>query len=268
MTEGSFLQNIVELKRERIAPLLAQFDGDALRQQALAARRDQPAHRLRAALADNSRVNCIAEFKRASPSKGGINAQADPAHIARAYEAGGAAAISVLTEEDRFLGSIDDLRAVRAAVNVPVLRKDFIFEPAQVYESAIIGADALLLIVAMLDDHALSDLRALTEDVLGLDALVEVHTAEEMERAGRCGATIIGVNNRNLHTFEVSLETSLQLINNAPPGAILISESGLRDAADLRRLRVAGFNGFLIGESLMRAADPAAALRTLLKSDK
>lgn len=264
MTNVSFLQQIIDLKRERIASLIAESKGDALRQKAFAARNSRTAQSLRAALSDQARINCIAEFKRASPSKGGIRLHADPVQIARAYEAGGAAAISVLTEEDRFLGSIADLQAVRAAVNIPVLRKDFIFDPAQVYESAIIGADALLLIVAALDDETLHGLRELTEEVLGLDALVEVHTAEEMARARRCGATIIGINNRNLHTFEVSLETSLRLIGDAPPGAILISESGLRDGNDLRRLRAAGFSGFLVGESLMRSADPAAALGALL----
>jgi indole-3-glycerol phosphate synthase len=218
----------------------------------------------RRSLSDEKSIKIIAEFKRASPSKGDINGEADPVAIARAYEAGGAAAISVLTEEDKFLGSPADLSAVRAATHLPVLRKDFIFAVEQVYETALMGADALLLIVAALDDATLISLRALTEDELGLDALVEVHTAEEMRRARNCRARIIGVNNRDLHTFRVSLDTSVALAALAPPGVTLISESGLQTSADLRRLREVGYGGFLIGENLMRAADPAAALRSLL----
>jgi len=171
-------------------------------------------------------------------------------------------AMSVLTEEDYFAGSLDDLRQVKAAVELPVLRKDFIVDEYQVYESAAAGADAILLIVAALDDELLSRLRRLAEDELGMDALVEVHTSEEMKRAEACGARLIGVNNRDLRTFAVSLETSLSLAREAPSEALLISESGLKHAADLQRLYEAGYGGFLIGETLMRADDPAAALRS------
>jgi indole-3-glycerol phosphate synthase len=188
-------------------------------------------------------------------------------NVAHAYEAGRAAAMSVLTEEDFFSGSLDDLREVKRAVALPVLRKDFIFEEYQVYESAAAGADALLLIVAALDDELLSRLRRLAEDELGMDALVEVHTSDEMKRATACGASLIGVNNRDLRSFEVSLETSLSLAREAPEGALLISESGLRDFRDLRRLHDAGYRGFLIGETLMRSEDPADALRQLLRQD-
>ncbi|HEX6649292.1 MAG TPA: indole-3-glycerol phosphate synthase TrpC [Pyrinomonadaceae bacterium] len=212
----------------------------------------------------NDSINIIAEFKRRSPSKGIIRADANPTEIAQSYEAGGAVAISVLTEEDYFDGSLEDLRNVKAAVNLPVLRKDFIFDEYQVYESAAAGADALLLIVAALDDETLSRLRRLAEDDLGIDALVEVHTSDEMKRAAACCAKLIGVNNRDLRTFDVSLETSLSLATLAPPGAVLISESGLHNAADLKRLRDAGYCGFLIGETLMRAANPELALRSLL----
>jgi len=206
-------------------------------------------------------INIIAEFKRRSPSKGMIREGANPIEMARAYQAGGAVAMSVLTEEDYFAGSLDDLRQVKAAVELPVLRKDFIVDEYQVYESAVAGADAILLIVAALDDELLLRLRRLAEDELQMDALVEVHTSDEMKRAAACGAKLIGVNNRDLRTFAVSLETSLSLAREAPSEALLISESGLNSAADLQRLYEAGYRGFLIGETLMRADDPAAALR-------
>ena len=207
-------------------------------------------------------INIIAEFKRRSPSKGTIREGANPIDVARAYQAGGAVAMSVLTEEDYFAGSLDDLRQVKSAVDLPVLRKDFIVDEYQVYESAAAGADAILLIVAALDDELLFRLRQLAEDELGMDALVEVHTSDEMKRAAACDAKLIGVNNRDLRTFEVSLETSLRLAREAPSDALLISESGLKHSTDLQRLRDAGYRGFLIGETLMRADDPAAALRS------
>ena len=170
--------------------------------------------------------------------------------------------MSVLTEEDYFAGSLDDLRQVKSTVDLPVLRKDFIVEEYQVYESAAAGADAILLIVAALDDEVLLHLRRVAEDELQMDALVEVHTSDEMKRAAACGARLIGVNNRDLRTFEVSIETSLRLAREAPADALLISESGLKQSADLQRLHDAGYRGFLIGETLMRADDPAAALRS------
>jgi indole-3-glycerol phosphate synthase len=218
-------------------------------------------HAFRRALQKDG-INIIAEFKRRSPSKGMIREDANPIEIARAYETGGAVAMSVLTEEDYFAGSLDDLREVKSTVDLPVLRKDFIVDEYQVYESAIAGADAILLIVAALDDESLARLRRLAEDELQMDALVEVHTSDEMKRAVACGAKLIGVNNRNLRTFEVSLETSLSLTLEAPSEALLISESGLNNSADLRRLYNAGYRGFLIGETLMRAHDLATALRS------
>jgi indole-3-glycerol phosphate synthase len=226
------------------------------------ARRNATPHALSKALRRDG-INVIAEFKRRSPSKGIIRPDADLLQIVRSYEAGGAAAISVLTEEDYFSGSLDDLRTVKASISLPVLRKDFVFEEYQVYESAAAGADAILLIVAALDDELLLNLRRLAEDELGLDALVEVHTSEEMRRAMDCGAKLIGVNNRDLRTFEVSLETSLSLASDAPSEALLVSESGLRTREDLRRLHAAGFRGFLIGETLMRAEEPQQALRNV-----
>jgi indole-3-glycerol phosphate synthase len=193
-----------------------------------------------------------------------IRADANLSQIVESYEAGGAVGISVLTEEDYFDGSLDDLKTVKTIVDLPVLRKDFVFDEYQVYESAAAGADAILLIVAALDDETLSRLRRVAEDQLGMDALVEVHTSEEMKRAVASGATLIGVNNRDLRTFEVSLQTSLSLAHEAPSDALLISESGLRAPDDLRRLREAGYHGFLIGETLMRAENPEDALRNFV----
>jgi indole-3-glycerol phosphate synthase len=258
------LGEIIASKRVRLAEAKAARGLESLRAAAFEVRAKARPHALRRALEDEGRVNIIAEVKRASPSLGMIRVDAEPARIARRYEAGGAAAISVLTEEDRFRGSLDDLRAVRAAVGVPLLRKDFIFEEYQLYEAAGAGADALLLITAALDDETLTRLRRITEDELGMDALVEVHTKEEMARAVLCGAELIGVNNRDLRTFKVSLDTSVELINAAPPDALCISESGLRTPDDLRRLRSLGYRGFLIGETLMRADRPEETLRALL----
>ncbi|HEY2962848.1 MAG TPA: bifunctional indole-3-glycerol-phosphate synthase TrpC/phosphoribosylanthranilate isomerase TrpF [Pyrinomonadaceae bacterium] len=256
------LAEIISKKRERVEESKRTVPLERVRSDAFVKRHVSTPHALRRALQADG-INVIAEFKRRSPSKGLIRADADLAWLVQSYERGGAAAISVLTEEDYFDGSLDDLRAVKQAVDLPVLRKDFVFDEYQVYESAAAGADALLLIVAALDDGQLAALRRLAEDELGMDALVEVHDAHEMDRAVKCGARIIGVNNRNLRTFEVSLETSVQLVPLAPGEALLVSESGLNEPGDLQRLREHGFHGFLIGESLMRAYRPARKLREL-----
>ena len=249
------LSEIIGKKRERVAAAKERAPIDNV------PRRENP-HALSAALRAEG-INIIAEFKRRSPSKGVIRADANLSQIVKSYEAGGAIGISVLTEEDYFDGSLDDLRTVKTTVSLPVLRKDFVFDEYQVYESAAAGADAILLIVAALDDETLSRLRRVAEDELGIDALVEVHSSEEMKRAIISGAILIGVNNRDLRTFEVSLQTSLSLAREAPSDALLISESGLRGPDDLRRLREAGYHGFLIGETLMRADNPEQALRDL-----
>lgn len=259
----NFLSEIISSKRQRVEQAKQLVSLDQIHAMAQQARANTKPHAFVKALADEQRVNIIAEFKRRSPSKGDIRKGADPLTTAQAYEAGGAAAVSVLTEEDYFGGSLDDLRSIRQSISLPLLRKDFIFEEYQVYESAASGADALLLIVAALDDDALIRLRRLAEDELEMDALVEVHTAAELRRAGDCGARFIGVNNRNLQTFEVSLETSVQLTALAPD-ALLISESGIESRADLNLLRSLGYRGFLIGESLMRAEDSEVALRAFL----
>ena len=265
MKRQNFLRDIVDLKRAQLESSRANASIARLRALALAARGGARRHALRRALNVSNRINVIAEIKRASPSKGEIRQGIVPEEMARAYFRGGAVAVSVLTEESYFDGSLDDLRAVRNAVNLPVLRKDFIIDEFQLYETAEAGADALLLIAAILSDEQLSRFRRTTEEELGMDALVEVHSSEEMRRAQLSGATLIGVNNRNLGTFEVSLDTSMNLARECPEGAILISESGLSASEDLRTLHEYGYKGFLIGEAFMRATDPAAALQILLR---
>ena len=260
---SDLLTTILEAKRTRLTSEKKLKPIDSVRSDAFAVRAEATSHLLRTALSRPNRFNVIAEFKRRSPSKGVIREGASPSAVARAYEAGGAVAVSVLTEKDYFDGSLKDLGLVREAVSLPILRKDFIFDEYQVYESAAVGADAVLLIVAALNDESLVQLRELAENELGLDALVEVHTEEEMRRALASGATLIGVNNRDLKTFQVSLDTSIELAEAAAPETILVSESGLHTRDDLRRLSDAGFSGFLIGESLMREDDPAKALRLL-----
>jgi indole-3-glycerol phosphate synthase len=259
-----FLTAIIEKKKARLQISQEGTTTATERARAIDARLQRKPHALLEALVHGPGINIIAEIKRASPSRGEINADFDLAERAQAYQRGGAIAISILTEEDYFQGSLDDLRVVRQAVSLPLLRKDFIIDEFQIYESAASGADAVLLIVAALSDEALRNLRSIAEDELGMDALIEVHTRDELRRASDCGATLIGVNNRDLHTFEVSLETSAQLIQEAPRDVICISESGLYTAEDLRRLKESGYKGFLIGEALMRAEDPAVVLNELL----
>ena len=214
-----------------------------------------------AALASHSPA-IIAEIKKASPSKGVLSADFDPARIAAQYAAGGAAALSVLTDESFFQGGLADLRAARAATRLPALRKDFTIDPIHVLEAAANGADAILLIAAILTEREIRDFRE-SAARYGMAALVEVHSRAELDAAIAAGATLIGVNNRNLSTFEVTLETSLALAPHMPSGAILVSESGIREARDIARLREAGYAAFLVGERLMRSPDPAAALREL-----
>jgi indole-3-glycerol phosphate synthase len=218
--------------------------------------------RFRAAL-ERPAVNVIAECKRRSPSRGVLRDQYDPAAIASGYAAAGAAAISVLTEPTFFDGSLDHLRAVRAVVDVPLLRKDFVVSEYQLFEARIAGADAILLIVAALAPEELVHLlRRAT--ALGLDALVEVHTTAELEVALAAGATIIGVNNRNLRTLAVDVSASESIIERMPHGVVAISESGLKSAAELRHLRALGYRAFLIGERFMTKPDPGAELRGLI----
>ncbi len=208
-------------------------------------------------------LRVIAELKRASPSRGLLRQHYRRREIAQGYVTGGASAVSVLTEEHYFLGSTQDLTEVRQAVEVPVLRKDFILDSYQVYESVAAGADALLLIVAALPDPDLQSFLDLSNK-LRIAALVEVHTEEEVERAAAAGAKIIGVNNRDLKTLGVSLETSLRLRQKLPQGCIAVSESGIKTAEDLHRIKDAGFNAVLMGERLMAQPDPGRCLQELL----
>jgi len=214
-------------------------------------------------LAPVSHIKVIAEVKRASPSRGDMAAIADPAALAAVYEASGASVISVLTEERRFKGSLDDLRAVRSRVNIPVLRKDFISIPYQVYEARAAGADLALLIVAALEPRELKDLYSLITD-LGMTALVEAHTADEVDRAVNLGASLIGVNARDLNTFELDRDLFGTVVDRIPPGVIRVAESAVRTAADVAHYRAAGADAVLVGEALV-TSDPAVTLTSFLE---
>ncbi len=220
-----------------------------------------PARDFRAALLSREPA-IIAEVKQASPSQGTFVSNFDPAGIAQMYELGGAAALSVLTDQEFFRGSLGDLKAARAAVQVPVLRKDFTIDEIHVVEAAAHGADAILLIAAILEESQMRRFRELAARYQ-MAALVEVHNAAELESALASGAEIIGVNNRNLHTFEVSLETSLELAARIPSGVVKVTESGVHSRADVERLQTAGYRAFLVGEHLMKSSDPVQALRAL-----
>jgi indole-3-glycerol phosphate synthase len=222
-----------------------------------------PVRSLARALRRPGQLACIAEFKRRSPSAGWIAETADPAALARAYAAGGAGALSVLTDGPFFGGAVSDLVAARDACELPVLRKDFIVDRHQIVEARAIGADAILLIVAALSDQALGSLLAAAREV-GVEALVEAHDEDEARRAVAAGAAIVGINNRDLRTFTVDRDLACRLRPLVPADRIVVAESGIRDAADTARLRAAGIDAMLVGEALMRAPDPAAALRALV----
>jgi indole-3-glycerol phosphate synthase len=256
---GTVLDRIVEARRAAIAHRKKSVPETVLR---FGVKQAQPVRDFGAALARDS-LNVIAELKKASPSRGLIRADFDPVALAKSLEIAGAAAISVLTEEEFFQGDLKHMRDARAAIGLPVLRKDFIVDPWQVWEARATNADSFLLIVAALDDARLGELLALGRE-LGMEPLVEVHTHEELTRAMAVGARILGVNNRNLRTLEVRVETSYELIEAIPEECIAVCESGLRTYEDLTRLRAAGFDAFLIGEHLMAQPDPASALRVLL----
>jgi indole-3-glycerol phosphate synthase len=226
-----------------------------------AAGRQEPARDFLGALGGPG-LSIIAEVKRASPSRGVIDADLDPIALAAEYGQGGAAAISVLTEPLHFQGSLDDLRRVRRAVDVPVLRKDFLIDAVQIWEARAAGADAVLLIVAVLDDASLTELLALTR-ATGMESLVEVHTADEVERARAAGARVIGVNNRDLKTFDIELGTAERLAPLVAGVPVAVAESGIWTQADARRMRSVGYDAVLVGESLVRAPDRGALLAGL-----
>ncbi len=205
----------------------------------------------------------IAEIKKASPSKGLIREDFNPIAIAKSYQQGGAACLSVLTDVPYFQGHADYLLMAKRATNLPVLRKDFMIDPWQIYQSRALGADCVLLIVACLDDAQLMEMTLLSRD-LGMDVLMEVHDAEELERALKTPAQLIGINNRNLKTFDTDLGTSESLVESVDESRLLVSESGIHTVADIKRLKAAGIHCFLIGESLMREANPGAQLRSLV----
>ena len=257
----SILDTILARTVTDVADRMAAVDLATLEKRAAAM---TPALSLREALATPT-LSVIAEFKRASPSKGRFPVDIEPTSVATSYVAGGAAAISVLTDGPFFQGTLADLTAVGTVARpagVPVLRKDFVVGEYQIAEARAAGADAVLLIVAALDDATLARLLGYAAD-LGMDCLVEVHDAREMVRAGEGGATVIGINNRDLRTFDVDLGLSERLASAAPSGAVVIAESGIRGRADVERLIAAGVDAILVGESLILSGDRAAAIRTL-----
>jgi indole-3-glycerol phosphate synthase len=253
------LNQILAETRRTVAQARQQIPLAALEDQAAVA----PPPRGFAAALRRPTITCIAEIKRRSPSAGWIREGAEAPEIARIYEAAGAAALSVLTDGPFFGGSLQDLTAARAAVRLPVLRKDFIVDPYQIVEARAAGADAILLIVAALGD---SDLAALLAEArrVGLDALVETHDASEIDRALAVGATVIGVNHRDLATFKMDMTLAARLRPRVPSDCVVVAESGIRTGEDVRRMRSAGVDAILVGENLMRAPDPGSALRVLL----
>jgi indole-3-glycerol phosphate synthase len=259
------LATIVAHKKEEVAAAKRRVPEIRLRS---AISPDPMRSRFKSALNNTSSqcVKIIAEIKRASPSKGLIRCDLDPATYAIAYEQGGAAAVSVLTDHRFFKGSPEDLSAVKAVVKIPVLRKDFLISSYQLYESSALGADAILLIVRILSTEQLKDFLQLAEE-LNLDALVEVHSEEDLENAGKAGARLIGINNRNLSTFETHTEKTIHMASLLAPHQIGVSESGIRNRDDIEIVRRAGIHNFLIGESLVRADCPKTFLKTLITGD-
>jgi indole-3-glycerol phosphate synthase len=260
---SDILERIVAVKREEVAALLARQPLHSLRADAEARRRDRRDFEgaLRAAIAAG-RSAVIAEVKKASPSKGLLRDPFLPAQIAASYARHGAACLSVLTDQRFFQGSADFLRQARVACDLPVLRKDFMVDIAQVYEARAMGADCILLIAACLDDATMAELEACARE-LGMAVLVEVHDAAELDRALALKTPLLGINNRNLKTFEVSLQTTLDLLPRVPADRLLVTESGILGPQDVARMRAAGVHAFLVGEAFMRAPDPGEALSRL-----
>ena len=262
MGDSDILTRIVATKAEEVAFARSAHPDAAVERDARAAPAPRGfARAIRSRIATGSAA-VIAEIKRASPSKGVLRENFEPAAIAQSYAGAGATCLSVLTDRPFFQGAPEYLVAARAASAVPVLRKEFIIDPYQIAESRALGADAVLLIVAALDDARLAALEACARDY-GLDVLVEVHDANELERALKLDTPLIGINNRNLRTFQVSLHTTIELLPRVPPDRIVVTESGVVAQRDVAQLRRHGVNAFLVGEAFMRAPDPGAALTAL-----
>ena len=254
----SILERILTAKRAEIAAAKAKSSEEEMRRRARAA----PALRDFVAALRAKQPAVIAEIKRASPSKGLLRPDFDPATIARSYEKGGAACMSVLTDKEFFQGAPEHLSAARGACSLPALRKDFLIDHYQVFESRALGADCILLIAACLADPEMSELEMLAQS-LGMAVLVEVHDADELERALKLKTPLIGINNRNLRNFETRLETTLDLLPRIPGDRLVITESGIVSKDDIARMRSAGVHAFLVGEAFMRASEPSAELRRL-----
>jgi len=261
------LQKILQRKREEIAERIEHTPLAALQDHADAAPAVRPFLAALEARVVRGRPAVIAEVKKASPSKGVIRADFDPEAIARSYEAGGAACLSVLTDHDFFQGSEAYLQDARAACTLPVLRKDFMLDPYQVWEARVMGADCILLIVSALDDARMAELTALAHE-LGMNVLVEVHDADELARALRLEARLIGINNRSLRTFETTLDTTLGLLDRIPDDRLVVTESGIHTPADVCLMREHGVHAFLVGEAFMRADDPGARLAELFGTNE
>lgn len=259
---ADILHQIVEVKRQEVAAAKKRVPLEAMRDDALSRvlTRDFEGALRRKIAAGRSAV--IAEIKKASPSKGLLRADFIPADIAQSYAQAGAACLSVLTDRQFFQGENDFLKQARASCDLPVLRKDFMVDPYQVYESRVVGADCILLIAACLQDEQMAELEAIARS-LDMAVLVEVHDGAELDRALELETRLLGINNRDLRTFEVKLETTLALMERVPSEKLLVTESGILGAADVKRMRDAGVHAFLVGEAFMRAEDPGAALTAL-----
>lgn len=265
-TTPTILKKIIARKHEEVADRQTQISIEQLQARIDAQRGSESDPRgfvaaLETAIAQG-RAAIIAEAKKASPSKGIIRDNFDPAEIARSYAAAGASCLSVLTDQDFFMGSDRNLQLARAACALPVIRKDFIVDPYQVYEARALGADCILLIVAALNDTQLRELSDLTQQ-LGMDVLVEVHGADELQRALPLNTRLIGINNRDLHSFEVSLNNTFDLLDAIPTDRLVVTESGINTPEDVAQMRAQGVQSFLVGETFMRAADPGEKLRML-----
>jgi len=263
---SNVLANICADKRQHVAQRMADVSPDAMKRRAAVANKDRPPRGFAAKLKEvvaSGHFGLIAEIKRASPSKGLIRPDFDPVQLAKAYLEGGATCLSVLTDTPYFQGADAYLTAARDAVDLPVLRKDFMLDPYQVFEARAIGADCILLIMAALSDKVAHELEALAFE-LGMDVLIEVHDAKELRRALNLNSPLIGINNRDLKSLSVDLATTERLAEMLPSDRVLVAESGLNSTADLERLQRVGANVFLVGESLMKQADVTAATRALL----